>query len=253
MVPATRIPSRAVRGDRNANGPTQINSFAVGRAIPPTVVLLGDPRVAEIPIAECGEPFSDVRCIDAIVLRPRDDPSAAFVHVRACVAERLATAAQHLPKGTRLEFVEGYRPPQLQERFFDEYSSRLRTLHGDLGDEELTLLASRFVAPPAVAPHPTGGAVDVTLCRADGEELDMGTRVNASPEETRLACYTDAAVRPAARRNRAVLVAALTRAGFVNYPPEWWHWSYGDRYWALATGAPAAPYGAMAPDELDVR
>jgi D-alanyl-D-alanine dipeptidase len=28
----------------------------------------------------------------------------------------------------------------------------------------------------------------------------------------------------------------------VNYPTEWWHWSYGDRYWALMTGAPAARY-----------
>jgi hypothetical protein len=24
--------------------------------------------------------------------------------------------------------------------------------------------------------------------------------------------------------------------------PEWWHWSYGDRYWAVVTGAPAALY-----------
>ncbi len=33
-------------------------------------------------------------------------------------------------------------------------------------------------------------------------------------------------------------------AGFVNYPTEWWHWSYGDRYWALLTGSPHAVYGA---------
>ena len=29
----------------------------------------------------------------------------------------------------------------------------------------------------------------------------------------------------------------LGREGLVNYPTEWWHYSYGDRYWALATGA----------------
>jgi len=27
---------------------------------------------------------------------------------------------------------------------------------------------------------------------------------------------------------------------------EWWHWSYADRYWALAAGAPAALYGPVA-------
>ena len=31
----------------------------------------------------------------------------------------------------------------------------------------------------------------------------------------------------------------------MNYPTEWWHWSYGDRYWALVTGAPAAHYGPV--------
>ncbi|SED95789.1 D-ala-D-ala dipeptidase [Streptomyces sp. TLI_105] len=39
----------------------------------------------------------------------------------------------------------------------------------------------------------------------------------------------------------------LTSTGLVNYPTEWWHWSYGDRYWAPATGAATAPYG---PKEL---
>jgi D-alanyl-D-alanine dipeptidase len=38
------------------------------------------------------------------------------------------------------------------------------------------------------------------------------------------------------------LAAALSAAGFVNYPTEWWHWSYGDRYWAMVTGEPAALY-----------
>jgi D-alanyl-D-alanine dipeptidase len=50
-----------------------------------------------------------------------------------------------------------------------------------------------------------------------------------------------------ARANRAVLGSALTAAGLVNYPTEWWHWSFGDRYWALLTGATAACYDAAAP------
>ena len=33
--------------------------------------------------------------------------------------------------------------------------------------------------------------------------------------------------------------------GLVNYPTEWWHWSYGDRYWALISGADAALYGPV--------
>jgi len=37
----------------------------------------------------------------------------------------------------------------------------------------------------------------------------------------------------------------MTVAGFVNYPTEWWHWSYGDRYWAYATHRSAAIYGPV--------
>ena len=44
---------------------------------------------------------------------------------------------------------------------------------------------------------------------------------------------------------RRELVRALTSAGLVNYPTEWWHWSYGDRYWAHVTGSPHALFGAV--------
>jgi D-alanyl-D-alanine dipeptidase len=48
-----------------------------------------------------------------------------------------------------------------------------------------------------------------------------------------------------ARANRDLLATVLCREGLVNYPTEWWHYSYGDRYWALATGAAAALYGPV--------
>jgi D-alanyl-D-alanine dipeptidase len=37
----------------------------------------------------------------------------------------------------------------------------------------------------------------------------------------------------------------MTEAGFVNYPLEWWHWSYGDKYWARVSAATAV-YGDVA-------
>jgi D-alanyl-D-alanine dipeptidase len=44
--------------------------------------------------------------------------------------------------------------------------------------------------------------------------------------------------------NRTILAAATRAADFVNYPLEWWHWSYGDRYWACATDV-VATYGSL--------
>jgi D-alanyl-D-alanine dipeptidase len=34
-------------------------------------------------------------------------------------------------------------------------------------------------------------------------------------------------------------------AGLVNYPSEWWHYSYGDRLWAELTGSPVAFFAPL--------
>ena len=67
-----------------------------------------------------------------------------------------------------------------------------------------------------------------------------------APEDSDGRCYTahPDVVGEALLRGRA-LAAALEGAGLVNYPTEWWHWSYGDRYWAYATGAERALYGPL--------
>ena len=38
---------------------------------------------------------------------------------------------------------------------------------------------------------------------------------------------------------------ALSSVGFINYPTEYWHWSYGDRYWAHQAGQVSAIYGRV--------
>lgn len=48
-------------------------------------------------------------------------------------------------------------------------------MHPDWTAERLHVEASKFVSPPGVAPHCTGGPVDLTLSAAAGEELDVGT------------------------------------------------------------------------------
>ncbi|MFJ6791574.1 nitrilase-related carbon-nitrogen hydrolase [Streptomyces angustmyceticus] len=216
------------------------------------ITLMGDPAVAAIPVRECGEPLVDVRteAPGLLVATVCEDARGAFARLRARVLRRLLAAQEALPDGLRLQLVEGYRPPELQRRYFEEYADDLRAAHPDWEAGRIHRAASRYVSPPEIAPHSAGGAVDLTLVTGQGAEVDMGTPINASPEESDGACYTAApGLTPAARANRRVLNAALRSAGLVNYPTEWWHWSYGDRYWALATGADHALYGPREEDE----
>jgi D-alanyl-D-alanine dipeptidase len=209
------------------------------------IILMGDPRVTAIPVSDNGEELTDVRDHALRVSTFRADDSGDFALVRAGLAARLLQAAELLPRGSRLLLIEGYRPPALQRRYFDDYRSSLREASPGSDEGHLRMLASRYVSPPEIAPHSAGAAIDLTLCSGDGTELDLGTPVNATPEQSAGACYTGhPSVTGEARRNRAALSEALRAAGLVNYPTEWWHWSYGDRYWAMATGAPNAIYAA---------
>lgn len=209
------------------------------------IILMSDSRVTAIPVHDDGQPLVDVREDGTLLVDARrQDPAGAFAHLREGVLQRLRRAQRLLPDGLRLVLVEGYRPLTLQRAYFEEYAAGLRAAHPDWPDERIHTAASRYVSPPAVAPHSAGAAVDLTLADADGNELALGTRVNASPEESDGACYTHAAnIGARAAELRSLLGTALTATGLVNHPTEWWHWSYGDRYWALTTGVQAARYG----------
>jgi D-alanyl-D-alanine dipeptidase len=203
-------------------------------------VLLSDPRVAAVPVRDSAEPLTE--------LDESFGPARALV--RASVAQRLALARAGLPKGLQLRVIDGYRTAAAQRAIIRSYAEELRASHPAASAAELERLSSRFVAPMAVAPHVAGAAVDLTLVDGSGRELDLGTPVDATPEQSGGACYFDAPLPGRhARANRELLAQVLRGVGLVNYPTEWWHWSYGDRYWALMTGAAAAVYGPVGRDQ----
>jgi D-alanyl-D-alanine dipeptidase len=197
-----------------------------------------------MPVRDCGEPLVEIAAAALIVLDPRErDESGAYGRTRAGVLARLRAASETLPLGVRFLVIEGHRSIAEQARRFALHQDRLRR-SGIADPAELRHRASAFVSPVEVAPHCAGAALDLTLVGADGVELDMGTAVNGHRAGDEARCPLDAPGLPArVRRNRDLLARAMGCAGFINYPTEWWHWSYGDRYWALITKADAAIYG----------
>ncbi len=199
-------------------------------------LLLSDPRVAAVPARDVDEPL--------VALDPGFGPGKALV--RRELATLLESARAALPSGIYLRVVEGYRPAHQQQAIIERYSAEIRAVRPGIGEPELYILTSRYVAPLAVAPHVAGAAVDVTLVDSSGRELDLGTPIDATPEQSGGRCYfATGGISREARANRDLLARVLCREGLVNYPTEWWHYSYGDRYWALATGAGAALYGPV--------
>ncbi len=174
------------------------------------------PKVAAVPVHECGERLVDVRRERSLLVDERkwQEPAGAFAYLREGVLDRL------------------------QRRYFDEYAGQLCAEHPEWTAERVRSAASRYVSSPEIAPHSAGAAVDLTLAGDDGRELEMGTRINATPEESAGACYTQAgSISDEARSHRDILGTALAAVGLVNYPTEWWHWSFGDRYWARPTSS----------------
>jgi D-alanyl-D-alanine dipeptidase len=217
----------------------------------PPVTLISDPKVVQIPIEECGEPLMDLRAVadrDGLEVDGRkQDDAGLWLHARVGIIDRLRRAQAAAPGGVSLLVIEAYRPMELQRFYFQRYVTELQEEHPTWDRKRLYAFASRYVAPPdVVPPHSTGGAVDLTLVDPSGAELDLGTPVNASPEQSRGACFTAApGLTFEAKSNRALLCRLMEGAGFVNYATEWWHWSYGDRYWAYTDGNAVAIYGPV--------
>jgi D-alanyl-D-alanine dipeptidase len=79
-----------------------------------------------------------------------------------------------------------------------------------------------YVADPRRgSPHSRGVAIDLTMIDATGAELDMGGPVD---DLTARGHHDVPGLDPAHRRNRLLLLAIMTAAGWDWYQREWWHY-----------------------------
>ncbi len=225
------------------------------------MILIADPRVVAVPVIESGEAFVDFHEYDAVFVddtrRFITSSSQHFAKARKTLVEKVLAAAKTLPYGVTFDIIEAYRPLEVQAAEFNGFRDALRIARPELDEQALELESSRYHAPVSVAPHPTGAAVDLTLCwlGKDGErsvQIDLGTPVNYVATDDSTASYTDSQiVRGEARAWRNVMTTALRAQGLVNYPSEWWHWSYGDKYWAFTQAKKNAIYAAMNEADLN--
>ncbi|MCK9397051.1 MAG: M15 family metallopeptidase [Methylobacter sp.] len=218
-----------------------------------------------VPISKNGEPLADVTSFDPnkIIAIPKYyewqiPGSLPICYVRESVGLRLALAANHLPDGWKLVIFDAWRPIEVQAFLYHKFVEDLRRKHPDWTAQELLNHAQTYVSLPSTelshpSPHLTGGAVDLSISDDKGALLDMGTEFDEFIDEA-CTCYfekiTNAPVSKARikqRDNRRFLYNLLTNQGFTNYTDEWWHFDYGNQFWALQMNE-HAKYSVVKPE-----
>ncbi len=140
---------------------------------------------------------------------------------RALASLQAELARSHLA----LVVLDCYRPEGAVADMVDHVTGnfrRDRNYHPNLRADQL--LSGGYVARRSG--HSAGGTVDLTLAyTASGKPayLDMGTEFDFFDPKSHSRSH---AVSGAAMRNRAYLISVMDKAGFSNYPKEWWHFRF---------------------------
>ncbi|HEV2613543.1 MAG TPA: M15 family metallopeptidase [Gammaproteobacteria bacterium] len=219
-------------------------------------LLIADPRVLKIPVEENHEAMIDIISLGDIAIGPSPEieNNTDYTQMRKAVYDKLVFAQTLLPKNIKFCLYEAYRSLNTQEILFDARKKSVQEKHPELSGkalfDEITKLVSpiiNFDGSVNIPPHATGAAVDVYLIDENGHSLDMGIH----PKDWLLdidgiLSKTGATqISAEAKKNRQMMSDVLSKAGFVNYFTEFWHWSYGDRYCAYQCGKSHAIYGVV--------
>jgi zinc D-Ala-D-Ala dipeptidase len=156
--------------------------------------------------------------------RPIDGYEAPRCLLTRPAADALAAVARDLkPRGLVLKVFDCYRPTRAVANF-------VHWAH-DLKDQKMkaefypnvdkrTLFRDGYIATRSG--HSRGSTMDLTVAKADGTELDMGTHFDFFSPKSWTA---DPSIGPAAHANRMLLANAMRRGGFRGYDKEWWHFT----------------------------
>lgn len=219
-----------------------------------------DARIQNIPVKDTDEELVDIHKMKNKRIRmlptpeiPLSSPetNAGFEcssFVRKSLYERLEAMIANidiLTSNTRnisILVYEGLRTLEVQNKLFETTMCELKEQYSDLSNTELHNLTSKYVCHPTNSPpHASGGAVDIRLYDDSNMEFidmgDFGFWNNNKQTHTFSVNLTETQ-----KSNRHLLLSAASISGLVNYPYEWWHFSYGDKYFCYYTGNPVSIY-----------
>ena len=220
------------------------------------IVLIVDPRVLALPVGHSDERLVDFKQQSILAYGPSPEipNNQDYTYVRQTVYDKLVAANRHLPNGYHFCLYEGYRSLALQKLIFDKQFLTVQQRHPDWSQHQVFQETIKLVSPVMnldgsanMPPHAMGSAIDVYLLDDEGQVVDMGIHPKDWMTDVGgvLSMTHSTAISKDAQAHRRLMSEALATEGFVNYPTEYWHWSYGDRYWAYVKGEAQTIYDAV--------
>jgi D-alanyl-D-alanine dipeptidase len=156
--------------------------------------------------------------------RPIEGYRAGHCLLTPAAADALAEVARDVaPRGLVLKVFDCYRPTRAVAdfvRWAHDPTDQVAKVEFYPHVDKRTLFRDGYIA--SRSGHSRGSTVDLTLARADGTELDMGTPFDFFSPKSWTA---DSSVTAGQHANRMQLAAAMARHGFRGYGKEWWHFT----------------------------
>lgn len=212
-----------------------------------------------IPIKECGENLVEISNLsERIIVKPAYLEQGIQGAIKACyvresIANKLLRVVENLPLEYNLLVLDAWRPLEVQQALFDDFSEMIKTENPTFDESAILMETQKYVSlassnPQKPSPHYTGGAIDLTIITKEGELLDMGTTFDEFRPiaNTRYLENNRSETSLEALENRRLLYHLMAREGFTNYPYEWWHFDYGNQFWAKKMNT-IAIYGGIEP------
>ena len=145
------------------------------------------------------------------------DLTRAYLHPKAAAALTKAQARlKQLRPDLSLKVYDAARPMSIQQKMWDKVKNTPKYF---------------YVSNPARGSglHNYGMAVDITLCDAKGDTLDMGTPIDymgsAAHIDREDALVKSGRISRRAQKNRQLLRQVMRYAGFRPLRTEWWHFN----------------------------
>lgn len=210
----------------------------------------------DMPLIECGENLVSIKDtfrnegIKVYFSRHKAGDQRKIYWVRKGLIEPLLSAARELAeKGFYLRFEFAYRTTEGQKRMYRVSVRRTVKKFPEFDRETQLKIAGIYSAWNfATSAHVGGAAVDVKLVSFNGEDVDMGAKYWDTSSNITSNSHEMPTV---AVQNRRILLSAMEKSGFANYPFEYWHFSMGDRIAAHIQRKQYAIYGPVDFNPID--